>query len=133
MTPARLLQEGCAAMLLIVQPACSLFGPQNCDAYAAALLLVTVTDSETGQSIGIPFTVTVISETAGDSIIAVLDADVRQPFNVPEGATLGSSGDYTVDVRAEGYQTWRRGQIRVSGGACGHPNTRSVTAALLRL
>jgi len=130
MRQMQLLQKWWAVILLAIQPTCSLFDT-GCDASAGNLLFISVIDSQTTHSIGVAFTLTVISEASGDSLILALPPDIQQPFNVRE--SLGGGGDYTVDVQAEGYQRWRRSRINVSRDACGHPKPRSVTAALLRL
>lgn len=33
----------------------------------------------------------------------------------------GRPGTYDVEVRAAGYRTWRKDDVRVSGDNCGHP------------
>ncbi len=126
----RFLQRGLTVTLLAIQPACSLFGPEGCDAILRQLLRVTAVDSQTEQPIEGPFTLTVISETSGDSLVLVPPVDAGQPLIV---WAFGSGGDYTVDLQREGYQRWRRSEIRVNFDGCGDPKTRSVTAALVRL
>ncbi len=123
-------QKGLTVTLLAIQPACSLFGP-DCgdDQPIGSLLRVTAIDSQTEQEIEGPFTLTVISEASGDSLVVTFPG-TSQPLVF---RSFGAGGDYTVDLQREGYQRWRRSEIRVNFDGCGDPKTRSITAALVRL
>ena len=127
--PARLV--GVVLAFLPISSSCQLFEPSGCDAYAATMLDLRITDAGNGQPLAIPLRVAVYSVEHGDSIVLNLDAPVPRSFGIPEGINGGwGPGRYDLKVRGDGFQVWRREGIPVQQGACGHPKTVTVQVAL---
>ena len=126
--PTSLLIRGLSALLVGTAPGCWLVQPSGCDAYLAATLSLTVKDATNGQEIRRPFTLTVISQTTGDSAVLDLPADIIQPFSVFQS---DPEHRFTVDVKAEAYHSWRRADIEVSLDGCGRYKTRRLRASLV--
>lgn len=127
--PARLV--GVVLAFLSLSSSCQLFEPSACDAYAATMLDLRITDAGNGQPPAVLLRVAVFSVEHSDSIVLSLDAPVPRSFGIPEGINGGwGPGRYDLEVRADGFQLWRREGIQVQQGACGHPKTVAVQVAL---
>lgn len=121
----------CTVLLVGALPGCWLVESSACDAYAAFMLAVNVTDARTAEPIAFPFTLAVFSAERGDSLVLELPPDPPQPFTIPEGVNgAWGPGRYSVEVRASGYRTWRRDGILVEEAGCGHTKTRTVDVTL---
>jgi hypothetical protein len=105
-------------------------GGLACTEEARPALMVGLTDSLSGATTGFTGVTIVATEGAyADSIVMpVYPAD---PYNGPVALAYERRGTYTVSVRANGYVTWTRSGVVVSGDQC-HVTTVSLTARLVR-
>jgi hypothetical protein len=97
----------------------------DCTAILLPGIRVTIVDGTTGN----PF--------AGDVTVTVIDGSYTEtdsPPPLPAGPRVSSlagerPGTYRVEVRAPGYVTWVRTNVRVRSGYC-HVATVNLTAEL---
>jgi hypothetical protein len=100
-----------------------------CTEEARPALMVGLTDSLSGATTG--FTGVTIVATDGvfaDSV--VMPTYPGDPYNGPVALAYERRGTYTVSVRANGYATWTKPGVIVSGDQC-HVTTVSLTARLV--
>lgn len=113
-------------------PACNILDGGDCTAIASFMLVVTVTNAS-GAPIAGGYTLAVYSAAPVDSLVLpVSPQEAVASVSIPEGVRPGwSGGFYSVEIRATGYQTWRRDLIRVKEGSCAHTIPTPVAATLL--
>ena len=127
--PARLVSV--LLGFLVLSSSCQLFEASGCDAYAATMLDLRITDAGNGQPPAVPLRVAVFSVARADSVVLSLDAPVPTSFRIPEGINGGwGPGRYDLEVRGDGFQAWRRDGIQVQQGGCGHTKTADVQISL---
>ena len=104
-------------------------GGVACTEEARPALMVALADSLTGATGG--FTAVTIRAMDGACADSIVMATYPDQFNGPVALAYERRGTYTVSVSANGYATWSKAGVVVSGDQC-HVSTVSLTARLVR-
>ena len=101
-----------------------------CTEEARPALMIGLADSLSGATTGFTnVTIVATDGTFADSV--VLPTYPGDPYNGPVALAYERRGTYTVSARADGYATWSKTGVVVSGDQC-HVSTVSLTARLVR-
>ncbi len=93
-----------------------------CDTATLAGLEIDVVDSLTGEPLALPATV-IVTEGA-------LFNEVQSGTRIY--AAHERPGSYDIEIRAEGYETWRLDNVMVGEGPCGVEATVRLIARMIR-
>jgi hypothetical protein len=92
----------------------------DCLSIAGMAFIVTVRDARTQQLLVAGTTLVAYGTGGADSITYPDDTPPTVTSLMLSEGRL-NEGVYTVEVRRPGYVTWRRENVRLDDGECGHP------------
>jgi hypothetical protein len=117
---------------LVALPGCNILEGGDCTTQLTWMLKVSVTGPG-GAPVAGGYTLAVYSASVGDSLVqTVSPQEAAGTVFVPDAARPSwGEGRYSVEIRAPGYQTWRRDQIEVDEDNCGHTSPEQVQAVLV--
>ncbi|WP_309669484.1 hypothetical protein [Gemmatimonas sp.] len=119
---------GALSVAILYLNACGSFtGGGDCVDVGRAAVVVTVVDSLTNQTPAVAISVT-ISSDSGYSEVAqpVVGSNPRR-----YAGAIERTGNFSIEVSAEGYRTFRKSNVQVGrGGACRTLQSSEVTAKM---
>jgi hypothetical protein len=104
------------------------FPTTACTDVALPSLIVGLRDAADGNALPVMSRVTAVGADHRDSVDVAAN---RSQYTFIE-ASVGPD-TYTVTVRADGYETWTRGGVRVVGAKCHVETPTVITASLTRV
>jgi len=121
----------CPLVMLSALAACNLLAfDGDCTAELRPMIIATVRDSRTSAAPLQPVTIVAYNSTARDSVTH----QAPQPGSPPRAINLYprvlGAGTYSVEVRANGYEPWRRIGVHVGENHCGQTNAARLNVSL---
>jgi len=117
-------------LFAILLSGCNLLGEGDCTADLWPMIIARVRDARTGQPLFAGVTLLAYTSDARDSVTVAgaVPPSVDPVINLYP--RVFSGGVYTVEVRLQGYETWRRLGVRVGQDHCGHTIAARLNVAL---
>lgn len=103
-------------LLILAVSGCDAFNPTTCTHEAVPGLVVEVRDAETGRYIAAGAVAVAQEEAYADTLVEYAFSDGGALRSL--AGAYERPGSYGLTVSRVGYRTWRRENVRVTGGEC---------------